>query len=105
MKIESSFGHSLNKPTTLDYVTRDQMQFLGRKTLLQLRDAANNVSTKKDKLAISTMFNIELKFAADVLLKWFNAKIKSKDLEVDLIEKTKFQHENPVDWGKDILYL
>ena len=51
------------------------------------------------------MFNIELKFAADVLLKWFNAKIKSKDLEVDLIEKTKFQHENPVDWGKDILYL
>ena len=77
------------------------MQFFNRKTLLQLRDAAYYVSTKTDKLAISTMFNTELKFAADVLLKWFNAKIKSKNLELDLTEKNIFQHENEIDWKKD----
>ena len=43
--------------------------------LLQLRDAVINVSTRKDKLAISTMFNIEIKFAAHTLLKWFNEKL------------------------------
>lgn len=42
------------------------------------------------------MFNIEIKFEAEALLKWFNAKIKSKNLEVDLTENTKFQHENPI---------
>ena len=46
------------------------------------------------------MFNIELKFAADALLKCFNAKIQSKTLEVYFTEKTKFQHENPIDWEK-----
>ena len=29
------------------------------------------------------MFNIEIKFATDALLKWFNAKIKSKHLELE----------------------
>ena len=99
--IERSFGHLLDKLTTLDYLTRDQMQFLNKKTLLQLRDTAYNVHTRKDKLAISKMFNIELKFEADALLKWFNAKIKSKNLEVDHTENTKFQHENPINWEKD----
>ena len=46
------------------------------------------------------MFNIELKFDADALLKCFNAKIKSKTLEVYFTEKTKFQHENTIDWEK-----
>ena len=46
------------------------------------------------------MFNIELKFAADALLKCFNAKIKSKTLEVYFTEKSKFQHENTIDWEK-----
>ena len=96
MIIGRSFRHSIDKLTTLDYLTRDQIQFLNKKTLLQLRDAAYNVHTRKDKLAISKMFNIEIKFEAEALLKWFNAKIKSKNLEVDLTENTKFQHENPI---------
>lgn len=51
------------------------MQFLNRTMLLQLRDAAINVSTRKGKLAIPTMFHIEIKFAAHTLLKWFNEKL------------------------------
>ena len=51
------------------------------------------------------MFNVELKFASDVLLKCFNAKIKSKHLEIDPIVKLKYQRENPVDWvdGKCVI--
>ena len=63
------------------------MQFLNKTTLVQLRHAACDISTRKDKLAISTMFKIEIKFTADTLLKWFNAKIKSKHLELDPLEK------------------
>ena len=102
--IECSFGHSIEKLLTLDYLTRDQMQFLNKITLLQLRDAAYYVSTRKDKLTISTMFNIEIKYAADALLKWFSAKTKSKHLKLDLIDfkiKIKFWKENPIDWEKD----
>lgn len=57
--IERSFGYSLEKHTTLDYLTKDQVQFLNKTTLLQLRDVVYNVSTRKDKLAISAMFNSE----------------------------------------------
>ena len=74
--IERSFDHSFDKLTILDYLTRYQMQFLNRKTFLQMRGAAYKVSTRKDKLAISVIFNIKLKFAAQYLLKRFNAKIK-----------------------------
>ena len=97
--IERSFSHSTEKRLTLDYLTRDQMQFLNKTTLLQLRDAACNVSTRKDQLAKSTMFNIEIIFAA--LPKWFNAKAKSRHLELDPFEKINFQKENPIDWEKD----
>ena len=77
------------------------MQLLNKMTSYQLRDAAYNVSSRQDILGISGMFNIEIKFAADALLKWFNAKIKFKNLELDTSEKIKFQKENPVNWQKD----
>lgn len=57
--IERSFGYSLEKLTTLGYLTKNQMQFLNKTTLLQLIGMVYNVSTRKDKLAISAMFNIE----------------------------------------------
>ena len=46
------------------------MQSIYRQTLLQLKDAAYNEYRRKDKLAISRMFNVEIKLAADTLLKW-----------------------------------
>ena len=69
MIIERSYGHSLDKLTTLDDLTRYQMQFLNRKTFLQMTGAAYKVSKRTDKLAISAIFNIKLKFAAQYLLK------------------------------------
>ena len=47
------------------------------------------------------MFNVEIKFDADALLKWFNVKIKSKHCELDPFTKIKYQKENPIDWLND----
>lgn len=33
--IEHSFGHSIEKLSTIDYLTRDQMQFINHKILIQ----------------------------------------------------------------------
>ena len=95
--IEKSFGHNLNELTSFNYLTAEQ-QMINRRTLLQLRDAAIDVSKRKSKIAISLMFNVELKFASDILLKWFNAKIKSKHLEIDSFAKINYQRQNPKDW-------
>ena len=74
--IERSFGHSQEKLTILNYLTREQLSFKDNKTLLQLRDCALAVADKKNKIVVSNMFSTELKCAADCLLKWFNKKFK-----------------------------
>ena len=96
--IERSFGHTFEELVLINYLTAEQQQLINRKTLLQLRDAAINVCKRKSKIAISLMFNVELKFAGDILLKCFNAKIKSKYLELDPFMKLNYQRQNPIDW-------
>ena len=77
------------------------MGYISQKILLQFEDAAFSVANKKDKLIISTVFNIELKSTADTPLKWFNIKLKFKNLTIDPKMKIKYQIQNPVDWEKD----
>ena len=67
--IERSFVHSRKKLTSLNYLTREQLNFKDNKTLLQLRGCVLAVVEKKNKIVISEMFSTELKFAADCLLK------------------------------------
>ena len=57
---EQSYEPSRDKLLNIDCSTREQMKFINPKVLLQLRDAAIAVANRRDKLAISTMFNIEL---------------------------------------------
>lgn len=76
--IERSFGHSLEKLASIDYLTGEQLKYVDAITLKQLRDCALEVADRKNCHAISQMFSIELKFAADCLLKWFYAKNKKK---------------------------
>ena len=76
--IERSFGHSLEKLASIDYLTGEQLKYVDAITLKQLRDCALEVAYRKNCHAISQMFSIELKFAADCLLKWFYAKNKKK---------------------------
>ena len=65
--IGRSFGHSPERLTSLNYLTREQLEFQNSKTLLQLRDCALAVAEKKNIIVISETFSIELKFAADSL--------------------------------------
>ena len=99
--IERSFGHSMKELLSLNYLTSEERQMLNKKTVLQLRVAALDVSKGKSKNAISVMFNIELKFTSDILLKWFSVKIKSKHIELDPFVKMAYSRENPIDWNKD----
>ena len=95
---ERSFGHSEHSLTSLNDLTIDQLQYKDNKTLLKLRDCALNVAKKKNKLAVAEMFNTEIKFAGDCLIKWFNKKFKSKNLELNNDLKRKYEIENPIDW-------
>ena len=54
--IERSFGHSVEKLTTIDYLTAEQLKYKDTTTLKQLRDCAFSVANKKNKIAISEMF-------------------------------------------------
>ena len=97
--IEHSFEHSLKRLSDLSYLKHDQLKFKDRKMLLQLKDCAVALHARKSKIAISEMFTTELKFAADCLLKWFNAKFKSNYLELSNSAKRKYKIENLIDWS------
>ena len=99
--IECCFGHSLKRLADLSYLMRKQLKFKDKKTMLQLKDCALAVHARNSKIAISEMFTTELKFAADCLLKWFNAKFKSKSLELSNSAKRKYESENPINWSRD----
>ena len=45
--IERSFGHSIQKLTTIDYLTSEQLKYSDTTTLKQLRDCAISVASKK----------------------------------------------------------
>ena len=101
--IERSFGHSLLKLTTIDYLTNEQLKFHDPINLKQLRDSAIEVSQRKKVNAISEMFSVELKFASDCLLKWFYSK--NKKIELSLQEKKDYEVKNPIDWQEGICQI
>ena len=80
------FNHTLEELTDVSYLTEEQLCLRRQITTEQLRDAAVEVSNKKNQNAINLLFNIELKFICDILLKWFNYKIKSCKLEIPPFE-------------------
>lgn len=54
---------------------------------LKLKDWAVVVSQDNDKIAISHMFSIKLKFAADFLLSCFKRKFRNSNLELSNEQK------------------
>ena len=59
---------------------------------------------KKKKNAIIEMFNTELKFACDILNKWFQYKIKPNKMSISNIERINFNRNNPVT-TEQMLYM
>ena len=91
---QRSFGHSLLNLATVDYLTKDQLKFVDNSLINQLKDCAINVSERRCKNAV------ELKFASNCLLKWFNRKFKIQNMKIDDKEKVTYEAFNPIDWGK-----
>ena len=91
--IEDSFGHSLEKPADLSYLTRKQHKFKNEKTTIQLKNCTLAVYVRNSKIAISEMLTTQLKFAVNCLLKWFNAKFKLTNLDLSDNEKRKHKIE------------
>ena len=50
---------------------------------------------KKNENLIAELFNIELKFSCDILMKWFNCKIKSNNLELPMCLRLECNRNNP----------
>ena len=98
--VQRRFGHSLLKVATVDYLTEDQLQFVDKDLINQLKDCAINVSERRCKNAVEQMFAVELKFASNCLLKWFNRNFKIQNMEIDHKEKFTYEAFNPIDQKK-----
>ena len=82
---------------TTGYLNRNQLSFAYSMTMLQLRDCEIKFSKKKSKVETSEVFITELRFAADWLMKCFDKKFKSKNLELSPHQKTDYERKSPVD--------
>ena len=65
--------------------------------MLQLKNCALNVAKEKNNLAVAEMFSTGIKFEGDCLIKWFNKKFKSKNVELSNDGKRKCGIEKPID--------
>ena len=76
--MQRSFGHSLLKLATIDYLTEVQLKFVDKDSINQLKDGAINVSERRCQNAIAQMFAVELKFASSSELKLFTKMVQQK---------------------------
>ena len=82
--VQGSYGYSLKQLTDIDHLTDDQMKFIDVKLVKQLSNIPREVSRRKCKNALMQMFSIETALIKTALLGWFNKKIESQYLELDL---------------------
>ena len=82
--VQGSYGYSLKQLTDIDHLTDDQMKFIDVKLVKQLSNIPQEVSRRKCKNTLMQMFSIETALIKTALLGWFNKKIESQYLELDL---------------------
>ena len=90
------FNHSLNQLADMSYLRQEQLALRKQTTAEQLRDTVLAVHEGKSKNAIAELFNIELKFACDLLNKWFNHRIRSDNLAIPEFRRREFSRNNPI---------
>ena len=81
----------------INYLAEDQLKFVDKNLISQLKDCVINVSERRCKNAVAQMLDVELKFLLNCLLKWFN---KIQNVEIDHKEKGTYEAFNPIDWKK-----
>ena len=94
---QRSFDNSLSKLATVDYLTEDQLKFVDKDLINQLKDCVINVSERRYESVLAQIFAVELKFASNCLLKRFNRKFKIQNMEIDHKEKITYEASNPLD--------
>ena len=72
--VVKGYNHTLEELSHLDYLTTEQLALRNQMTTHQSQDCVVNVHSKRRKNAIVEMFNVELKFACDILMTWFKKK-------------------------------
>ena len=77
------------------------MGFVDVIVVKQFKDAAELVSQRKCKKSLAQMFSIELYLIKHTLMSWFNRKIKSQHLHIDILTKNKYEEKNPINWMED----
>ena len=70
------YNHSLEELSDMTYLTADQLALRNQTTTHQLQDCLVNVHSKRRKNSLVEMFNVELKFACNILMRWFRQKIQ-----------------------------
>ena len=89
------FNHSLSELADVSYLTTEQLALRNQKTAEQFRDAVKNVHAKK-KNSIAQLFNVELKFACNLLTKWYKFKIRSNNLNISNIVRIEYERNHPI---------
>ena len=64
----------------------------------------NLIKQLKD-YTIAQMFSTELSFVKKTIVAWFNQKIKSQHLEINLLRKNRYEKEHPINWSEDKCHL
>ena len=77
------------------------MGFVEITVIKQLKDAAKHVSQRKCKNSLAQMFSIELYLIKHTLMGWFNRKIKSQHLQIDILIKNTYEKKNLINSVED----
>ena len=88
------YNHTLEKLSNLNYLTKEQLALRNQMTTHQLKDCIVNVNSKRKKNALVEMFNVELKFACDILMAWFKRKIQKSVVNNE--HSVIFKRFNPI---------
>ena len=92
-----SFKQNAEEIYSLDHFSQEHVKFFDPVTFDQMKDAGTNVLVRQKSTSLSELFSAELKFAIDILVKWFGCLLKSKFLELSQIQNQIFTKENPIE--------
>ena len=90
------YNHSLEELSDVSYLTSEQLAMRNQTTTRQLQDSVLSVHSKRKKNAIAEMFNIELKFACDILMCWYNEKFKKPRTNLSNLDSIEHRRLNPI---------
>ena len=103
--VNRSFAHDLEKLSTINYLSREQISFVDEYLINMLKNYACQVSKKKCKSSLARLFSVESALLKKTLLKWFNSKFKRRFTVLNPIKKMKYEMQNKVDWQKSESFI